>query len=271
MAVAALTGALVEAPTWGWTSPRIGALVLLAVVGTAVFVRRCQRHANPMLELQLLRVRRFAVANAGVFVFSAAFAIMLLSNALWCQDVWHYSALRTGLAMAPGPAMVPFVTFASARLVHRVGSGPVAAAGGVLFAASFLWRVGLAGPTPNYAADLLPSMIVGGIAVGLALSTLIAAGATSLPVHRSATGSAIVNSTRQVASALGVAVLVTVLGPHVGGSGASSAFDRAWVVAAVLSVAAAAVSVVLPPIAPLTPPASQIRVDSDAAGVKGGR
>lgn len=256
VAVAALTGALVQAPTWGWTSVRTAALIALALAGTAVFVRRCLRHPQPMLELQLLRVRRFAIANVGVFVYSAAFAIMLLSNALWCQDVWHYSALRTGLAMAPGPAMVPLVTFASARLVHRLGSGPVAAVGSVIFAASFLWRVALAGPTPNYAVDLLPSMLFGGVGVGLALSTLIAAGATALPVHRSATGSAIVNSTRQVASALGVAVLVTVLGTHVGDAGATHAFDRAWVVAAALALVAAAISALLPrPAAQVAEPA----------------
>jgi EmrB/QacA subfamily drug resistance transporter len=246
-AVAALTGALVEAPSWGWTSPRIVALLAAAVSGAAVFVRRCQVHPNPMLELPLLRVRRFAVANLAAFVFSAAFAIMLLSNALWCQQVWHYSPLRTGLAMAPGPAMVPLVTFGTARLMARIGAARLAAAGSVLFAVSMLWRVALAGASPDYVRDLLPSMLIGGAGVGLALSTLIAAAATALPAHRSATASAVINSGRQIASSLGVAVLVTILGSHLITGGAVQAFDVAWSVAAALAVLAALSSLALPP------------------------
>jgi EmrB/QacA subfamily drug resistance transporter len=241
-AVAALTGALVEAPTWGWLSARTLGLLVLAVAGALLFLRRCARHVSPMVELHLMKVPAFAVANAGTFVYGAAFAIMLLSNSLWCQEIWRYSALRTGLAMAPGPLMVPFVTFASARLVRRVGSGPVAAAGSVLFALAMLWRIVASGPGPDYVGDLLPSMLLGGIGVGLALGTLIAAGATALPPARAATGSAIVNSGRQIASALGVAVLVTVLG----GSGSVGDYRVGWWVAAGLALLAAGISLALP-------------------------
>ena len=91
--------------------------------------------------------------------------------------------------------------------MRRAGPGRVAAAGCVLFAIALGWRAALAGQAPGYARDLLPSMLISGTGVRLALGTLIAAGATALPGHRSATGSAIVNSSRQVASALGVAIL----------------------------------------------------------------
>lgn len=243
ISVAALTGALVQAPGWGWTSPRTALLVLVAVLTAIVFVRRCATHRHPMVELHLLRIRTFAVANAATVVFSAAFAIMLLSNALWCQDVWHYSALRTGLAMAPGPAMVPFVTFGSIRAVRRYGPGPIAAVGSVLFCLSLLWQAAFADATPNYVQGLLPGMLIGGAGVGLALSTLVAAGATALPVHRSATGSAFINSGRQVASALGVAVLVTILGNQVS---TPHGYHVAWLIAAALTLLAAMVSLALP-------------------------
>ncbi|TWP33877.1 MFS transporter [Leekyejoonella antrihumi] len=257
VAVASLTGALVQAPTWGWTAPRTVGLVAVAVVGAVAFVRRCMTHPHPMVELPLLQIRRFAMANAATVLFSVAFGIMLLSNALWCQDVWHYSALRTGLAMAPGPAMVPIVTFASARLVARIGSGPVAAIGSVVFGAGLAWLVALAGTTPDYLRELLPSMIIGGIGVGLALSTLIAAGATALPDHRAATGSAFINSARQIASALGVAVLVTILGSR---ASVLHNYDLAWTVAAALAVVCAAVSLALPAASPATDEARAVTV-----------
>ena len=200
--VATLTGALVQAPTWGWGSARTVGLLAIAAVTGGWFARRCLRHHTPLMELHLLRLPRFGIANAGVFVFSVAFAIMLLSNVLWCQEVWHWSALRTGVAMVPGPALVPIVTIASARAMRRLGPGPLVFAGGLLFSAGLTWRVVFVSDAADYVRDLLPSMVLGGIGVGLALGTLIAAGVTSLPANRSATGSALVNSGRQIASAL---------------------------------------------------------------------
>jgi hypothetical protein len=129
----------------------------------------------------------------------------------------------------------------------RIGAARLAAAGSVLFAVSMLWRVALAGASPDYVRDLLPSMLIGGAGVGLALSTLIAAAATALPAHRSATASAVINSGRQIASSLGVAVLVTILGSHLITGGAVQAFDVAWSVAAALAVLAALSSLALPP------------------------
>jgi EmrB/QacA subfamily drug resistance transporter len=242
--VASLTGALVQAPDWGWTSARTLTLLAVAVVVGAWFARRCLRHHTPLLELHLLRVPRFGIANAGLFVFSVAFAIMLLSNVLWCQDVWHWSALRTGAAMVPGPALVPVVTLATARPMRRFGHGPLIIAGGVLFAGSLLWRNALVSIRPDYVRDLLPSMLLGGIGVGLAMGTLIAAGVTSLPTHRAATGSALVNSGRQVASAVGVAVLVTLLGQRIDASSAG-AFKLGWAIGAGLALASALAGVVL--------------------------
>jgi EmrB/QacA subfamily drug resistance transporter len=243
IAVGLLTGALVEAPGWAWSSPRTIGMLLLGLFAAAAFLRRCHVHPHPMVELPLLRVRRFATANLATFLLGISFAIMLLSNSLWCQDVWHFSPLRTGLAMVPGPGVVPFVTFASNRLVRRLGAGRLAAIGCVLFALSQLWRVAAAGAAPDYARDLLPSMLVSGIGVGLALGTLLAAGATSLPAHRSATGSAIINSTRQISSALGVALLVTILGTA---AGSPHGYDVSWSVGAGLALLAAGASLVLP-------------------------
>lgn len=243
VAVGALTGGLVEAPDWGWDSPSIIGLFALAVVAGLAFWQRCRTHERPLFELHLLRVRGFGLANAATFVFSVAFSIMLLSNVLWCQEVWHYSALRTGLAMVPGPALVPIVTVLSARAVHRFGSGRVAAVGALFFAAAMLWRVGNVSVAPDYVHDLLPSMLLGGIGVGLGLGTMIAAGVTSLPGHRSATGSAMVNAGRQIAAAVGVAILVSLLEQRVDGT---TGFRWAWTIAAGLAVVSGVLAMALP-------------------------
>jgi hypothetical protein len=132
----------------------------------------------------------------------------------------------------------------SARAMRRLGPGPLVLSGGVLFAASMLWRVGFVSVRPDYPRDLLPSMVLGGIGVGLAMGTLIAAGVTALPAHRSATGSALVNSNRQIASAVGVAILVTLLGAHPG-VGSVGAFRLGWATATGLALLSAVTGVAL--------------------------
>ncbi|WP_460461510.1 MFS transporter, partial [Angustibacter peucedani] len=236
--VGALVAGLLQGPTWGWTSGGVLGLLALAVAAAGVVVRRCLTHAVPLVEPTLARAHGFARANAALFAFSVAFAIMLVSNALWCQQVWGYSPLRTGLAMVPGPALVPLVTIASRRLVERVGPGALAAVGSLLFGLGLAWRALVADAAPSYVVDLLPSMVVGGAGVGLALGTLMAAGTTSLPAASAATGSALLNASRQVASGVGVAVLVTVLTAwHP--PAAVDAYRAAWWAAAGLSLLAA--------------------------------
>jgi len=244
IAVASLTGALVQAPSWGWSAPRTLGLLAVAVVTGVWFLRRTARHANPLLELHLLRLPRFGVANAGTMLFGVGFAIMLLSNVLWCQDIWHWSALRTGAALVPGPALVPIVTVLTTRLAARVGHGPLVTAGGLLFAVGITWRAIAATAAPDYLTDLLPSMILTGTGVGLALGTLVAAGVQALPANRAATGSALVNSFRQISAAVGVAVLVTILGTRVDLS-AITGFRVAWLLAAGLALATAATGLAL--------------------------
>ncbi|WP_259464455.1 MFS transporter [Streptomyces sp. TLI_171] len=240
VSIAALSGALVQGPAWGWTNPRTLLLIVLALAAGAGFIVRSLRHSRPLFELHLLRLPRFGAASAGTFVFGVAFAIMLLSNVLWCQEVWHWSALRTGLAMVPGPALVPVVTLLTARAAQRRGHGPLVAAGGALFAAAMLWRAAFASVAPDYWKDLLPSMVLGGVGVGLALGTLVAAGVTSLPGHRAATGSALVNSVRQISATVGVALLVAVVGSEVGPAQRQD-FRIAWLIAAALAVVTSAV------------------------------
>jgi EmrB/QacA subfamily drug resistance transporter len=244
VAVAALSGALVEAPDRGWLSPATLGLAALAVAGGAWFAIRSLRHPRPLLELHLLRLPRFGVAGLGTITFGVSFAIMLLSNVLWCQEVWHWSALRTGVALVPGPLLVPVVTVLTARAVHRLGHGRFVTAGGILFAAGMLWRVVFLSVRPDYVRDLLPNMLLTGVGVGLAMGTLIAAGVQSLPAPRAATGSALVNSARQISGSIGVALLVTIVGSRLGPSSRDE-FRWAWALAAALTLVTAAAGLLL--------------------------
>jgi EmrB/QacA subfamily drug resistance transporter len=246
VAIGALALALVKSDNWGWASPATIGLIVAAVALVALFVRRSARHPSPVIELHLLRRPTFATATAANVVFGAAFGAMLLLVTLWCQDVWGWSALRTGLGVAPGPLLVPFWSIAAGPLARRIGPGPVAAAGCAIYAAGCVfWRLNLA-VTPDYATRMLPGMLLTGTGVGLTLPTLVSAAVSAVPPNRFATGSGIVTMARQVGIVLGVSVLVTILG-HPAGAGALPAFQRATVVLAATALAAGLVDLLLIP------------------------
>jgi EmrB/QacA subfamily drug resistance transporter len=211
--VAVLAFALVEAPDYGWGSARFIGLLGVTVACVAVMVFRSGRHPSPVLELGLLRSRGFSGAFAASVLYYAGFAAFVLSSVEFLTDVWHYSAVRAGLAIAPGPLMVlPFARIIAPRLVARLGGpGRVAVLGCLTCAgAQLLWLTQIQAHSA-YLTHLLPAQLMGGAGVGLAIPTLLGAGTASLPAARFGTGSGVLNMARQLGSALGVAGLVAIL------------------------------------------------------------
>lgn len=246
-AIAALALGLVQAPECGWTSG--GTLVSLAgaAVGIALFWARSLRHPAPVVEPALLRVRAFAWSNATSILFSVAFAANLLLAVLWMQQVWGYSAIRTGLAIAPGPLLVPVFAAVAQSISGRVPVGRIAAVGCLFVGAGAVLVLTSVGSSPAYVSELLPGWLLGGVGVGLALPTILSAATIDLPADRSATGSAVVNMSRQVGTVLGVSMLVALLGTASGFPEVLDSFQRVWLAVAAVSVLAALAAVGMTP------------------------
>lgn len=206
-----LTAGIVKGPDWGWADDRIIAALAASVALIAAFFARSARHPAPVIELPLLRVRSFAMGNLASMAFFAGFGAMLLSGVLLLTEVWHYSELHAGLALAPGPLMAAIVAVPAGRVSARIGPRPVAMLGGIVFGASFLLFISTVEATPDYAGAFLPAFILGGVGVGLSISSLPAAVTASLPPSRFATGSAVFGMSRQLGAAIGVAILIAIL------------------------------------------------------------
>ena len=246
LGVGALVLGLVQGGSWGWGDARTIAALTVAVASLVMFAVNCARSRNPLIARELFRLRPLVGASGVALFFMAAFGGMLLSRVVWAQDVWHWSALSTGLAIAPGPIMVPLFAFLVAgRLIARFGSGPVIAAGCAIFAAGAVWWALAMGLTPDYVGDMLGGMLLTGVGVGLTMPTFTAAGAASLPAHSFATGSAVINMLRQIGLAIGVATLIAVLGsPHTP-LATLDTYRRASYIIAGLALAAGAIGLVL--------------------------
>ncbi len=228
LGIAALTFAIVKVNDWGWRSPGIAWSVAASAGCLTMFVRHCRRASNPFVDPGLFRIRPFTGAALVMAPYSIAFGAMLFSVAVWEQDAWGWSALKTGLAIAPGPLLVPATSFLVAgRLIKRFGNAPVITAGIVCFVVGLVFWATMIGLEPNPALVVI-GMIPTGIGVGLTFPTLMGVSASSLPPSSFATGSAVINMIRQAALAIGVAIFVTVVASPASPIARLDAFHRGW-------------------------------------------
>ena len=235
--IATLTFGIVKLNDWGWHDHRVQLSFAAAAVMLGVFVVHCLRSENPFIDPALFRIRDFTRATLTMAPFSTAFGGFLLSLVLWEASVWHWDAMTIGLAIAPGPFMVPVTSLLLAgRLIKRFGAPAVVVAGLVTFAAGVIVWAQLAGPHPDLGFAILCT-IPSGIGVGLTLPTLMGFGSSALPASSFATGSGVINMVRQIGFALGVAVFVAIIGAPASVETRMAAFRLAWwVMAAITAV-----------------------------------
>jgi EmrB/QacA subfamily drug resistance transporter len=252
--IAALVGAIVKGPDWGWGDARVVALFAAAAILVVLVVARSRSHPAPVVEPELVRIRSTALANLAALLFFAGFGAMLLGSVLFLTGVWGESALSAGLMIAPGPAMAALFSVPAGLLGERFGARLVGAAGAAIMALSAIWWVTAMGAEPDYAGTFLPPFLLGGMGVGLSIPSITGVATAALPPTRFATGTALVGMSRQIGAALGVAVLVAIVGTPAPGE-AVAALGHGWLFVAG-AMGATAVAMLLTGPAPRLAPAA---------------
>jgi EmrB/QacA subfamily drug resistance transporter len=211
-AVGGLVLGVEKGQDWGWASGRVIGLSFMSLALFAWFVRRSRWHPRPVVELPMLSLPGFAAANLSAFLFSTAFAGMILTNVLFLSRVWRLASWQLGAELTVGPFTAALAALPAGRLISRYGAKRIAVAGAMLFALGCCWTIVSMRETPAFIIQVLPASLLVGLGIGLSLPSATTAGVSSLPPPRLSTGSAILNMSRQVGSAVGVAVLVAIVG-----------------------------------------------------------
>ena len=233
-----LTFAVVQSSTWGWGDSKTIVLLAAAVLFGSLTVWRTLTHPHALIEKTLFQSRQFSTATAAMFLFFLGFAAWLFLNVLLFQDQWHWGVIHTGLAIIPGPLMSAVFAVNAGRVAGRFGRTAPAIVGPLIFAiGAILWAI--AAKTHADYGTFVIGMVIGGMGVGLTQAPLFAA-ASTLPPERATTGSAVLNMSRQIGSAIGVAIAVTILASGHSASGYQHGFEFV----AVAGVAASVASVV---------------------------
>ena len=219
LSVALLAGGLgavafgvVQTDEWGWTgSGTLGAMIGGALA-IAVFLLRSRRVANPLFPLDLFRINGVRWGNVGLLAFSSSFALAFFGNVQFLTGAWGWSVLKSGFAIAPGPLSVAVLAPFAGRIAARRGQRLLLVPGGLIYACGPLWLLTHADLRPDYLGTFLPANLLTGVGVALCLPQLSSVAVQQLPPDRSATGSGISQSIRQMGATFGVALFVAVLG-----------------------------------------------------------
>jgi EmrB/QacA subfamily drug resistance transporter len=232
--VAALSLGIVKGQDWGWADGKTFAALTAGVLLLIAVVYRSSTHPAPIFELSLFKVRSFSAAVSGTFLFSLAFYALLLCNILFLTEIWHYSILKAGFAVTPGPLMAAISAAATGRFADRYGQRVLAVPGPLVFASGCLLFTQALGADPHYLSNYLPATLLTGVGVGMSFASFSSAAVAELPPTRFATGSAIASCLRQVGAVLGISVLIALLG----GGQSLTTFHHAYALMALPSAAA---------------------------------
>jgi EmrB/QacA subfamily drug resistance transporter len=208
-ALFALTFGLIEASSYGWTSPTILGLFAAAAVGMVLFVWIERHRRAPMLDFTLFRSSTFAGANiVAILVTFAMFGVFFFMS-LYVQQILGYSPVEAGAIFLPMTLLIILIAPPAGKLSDRVGSRWLMAGGLTLVGGSLLIFAQLG--TSSGFWDLFPGLVLGGAGMALVMTPMSAAAMGSVPVAKAGVASGVLNTFRQVGGALGIAVLGAIL------------------------------------------------------------
>ena len=208
LAIGALVYTVIEAPGWGWGSPRSVAGFAIALGAGALFVGIERRTRHPMLDVSLFSERAFSAASGAVTVaFFALFGFIFLITQ-YMQFVRGYGPLSTGARILPVALSIGAASVLGANLAGRRGTRVIVITGLLLLGGSFLW-ISQAGTRTPYPVIAL-QMIVMGTGLGLTTAPATESILSVLPPAKAGVGSAVNDATREAGGTLGVAIIGSV-------------------------------------------------------------
>jgi hypothetical protein len=199
-----LVYALTRATTDGWGAPLTLALLGAAALLVGSFLAIETRSPWPLLPLRIFRLRTLSAANAIMAMVGAVSFAEFFLLTLYLQDVLHYSAVESGAAFVGFAGTVVVVSNLAQLIVARYGVRATLTAGLGLSVASVAWitRLPVDG---HYLPDMFPAFVVGGAGLALSFVPATIASLTGIAPADAGVASGLVNTSRQIGGAIGIA------------------------------------------------------------------
>jgi EmrB/QacA subfamily drug resistance transporter len=204
-----LVYALTRATSDGWSSPVTLGLLAGAAALVAAFVWIESRSRSPLLPLRIFRLRALSGANVTMALVGAVTSSEFLALTLYVQDVLHYSAVQTGVAFVAFALSVVVASNLAQAVVERIGIRATLMIGLALATVS----LGLLTQVPvdgHYFWDLFPAFVLGGTGLGFSFVPVTIASLAGVERADAGVASGLVNTSRQIGGAIGLAAISTV-------------------------------------------------------------
>jgi EmrB/QacA subfamily drug resistance transporter len=254
-----LVYALTQANGYGWGSAQTIGLFAAASALLGAFVAWEGYTRDPLMPLEIFRLRTLVGANvAGVVVGTVVFSMFLMLT-LYMQRVLGYSPLRTGVAYLAVAGTTIVWSAVAAKLVTRVGVKPVLVAGMTFLAAglAYFTQVSVGG---SYLGDLLPGFLLIALGMGFSFVPVSIAALAGVKPSEAGLASGLISTSQQIGGAIGIAALSAVATSTTGSAGGSAAltdgFQAAFVGGAAVALAGLLVALVIVRRRDLAPPAA---------------
>lgn len=202
--------ALIEQPSYGWGSPQVAIPLIVGLVLLAAFVPWERRSPQPMLPLELFRVRNFSVGNLTTLTLYAGLGVATFFLVLFLQQVAGYSPVKSGASLLPITVVVFLLSKRFGALADRIGPHYFMAAGPMVAGLGLL-LISRTGPGADYVSEILPGVIVFGLGLAATVAPLTAAVLASVDPGHSGLASGVNNAVARVAGLLAIAALGAVV------------------------------------------------------------
>ncbi len=203
--------ALIEQPKFGWTSPLIWVPLVLGVGLLAGFIWYEDKARDPMLPLELFKVRNFTFGNLATTAIYGALSVATFVVVVFVQQFGHYSAFEAGLSLLPVTLIMFVLSPRFGALAGRFGPrwfmtfGPIVAAMGFLLMLNVNAKV-------IYWTQLLPGVLLFGLGLSMTVAPLTSAVLGSIKPEHAGIGSAVNNAIARIAGLVAVAAIGVVVG-----------------------------------------------------------
>src|SRR3954452_16129314 len=241
---------IVRAPQEGWGSPATLVVIAWGLASLATFVAIQNARREPLMRLSILRTPNLAAANIAQLLLGAAWIPMWFFLNLYLQQVLGYGAFAGGAALLPMTiTIMVLMVVVAPRVIARFGAKTPIVVGMLLLAAGMV-GLSLIRPHGSFAIDVLPASLVAAAGMALAFIPSLGTAISSAKPEEGGLASGIVNTSYQVGSALGLAVMTAVATSHgadqLGNAAAlTEGYSAAFLGAAGIAVVGAALAAAL--------------------------
>jgi EmrB/QacA subfamily drug resistance transporter len=194
----------------GWTKPATLGTLIGGAVLLAVFIVLERRIAHPLLPLRIILDRNRAGAYLAMFLAAIGMFGVFLFLTYYLEETLQYSAVKTGLAFLPLTlALVVVAGVGNGILLSKVSARLLVPSGLVLAGVgmALLSHIGLHG---NYAADVLPTLLLVGFGLGLVFAPAFTLGTLGVDPGDAGVASATINVAQQIGGSIGTSLLNTI-------------------------------------------------------------